>query len=280
MTAHAKQSDVPTAFAQSFSHWPSWPVPHGISLPVLSPHECPYLPGREARSRAFMIENLPATVYDELMDAGFRRSGKLVYQPACEGCRECRPIRVVTEAFKPSKSQRKALNRNADLTVTPEANRLTDEKFELYRRYYAQWHGRDDHSREDLERFLYDSPVHTIDMLYRDGTGKLLGVGVCDVSPLTFSSVYFYFDPAEKRRSLGTFGAITEIRRAAQLHLRHYYLGYWIPGCGQMAYKNRFKPYEILHTDGIWRSSGDDERHVEFNAANGQSPGVPHARTR
>ncbi|MEM6561912.1 MAG: hypothetical protein AAF656_09935, partial [Planctomycetota bacterium] len=180
MTARTRSSDAPTAFAQSFSHWPSWPVPHGITLPVLSPHDCPYLPGRTARSRAFMIDRLPPTVYDELMDAGFRRSGKLVYQPACEGCRECRPIRVVTAAFTPSKSQRKVLRRNDDVHVTFEANRLTDEKFDLYRRYYADWHGRDDHDREDLRRFLYDSPVHTIDMLYRDDAGKLLAVGVCD----------------------------------------------------------------------------------------------------
>ncbi|MEM6313658.1 MAG: arginyl-tRNA--protein transferase, partial [Planctomycetota bacterium] len=166
---------------------------------------------------------------------------------------------------------------NDDVHVTFEANRLTDEKFDLYRRYYADWHGRDDHDREDLRRFLYDSPVHTIDMLYRDDAGKLLAVGVCDVSPLTFSSVYFYFDPAERHRSPGTLGAIVEIRRAAELHLRHYYLGYWIPGCGQMAYKNRFRPCEILHTDGIWRPAGDDADDVSPHAADRQSAGVSHA---
>lgn len=276
VTAQAEQHGVPVAFTQAFSHWPSWPVPHGIRLPVLAPHECPYLPDREARSRAFMIDRLPPTVYDELMNAGFRRSGKLVYQPTCEGCRECHPIRVDAAAFAPSKSQRKVVRRNADLTVTSEANRLTDEKFELYRRYYADWHGRADHDWADLQRFLYDSPVHTIDMLYRDQTGKLIGVGVCDVSPLTFSSVYFYFEPAEKYRSLGTFGAIVEIQRAAELHLRHYYLGYWIPGCGQMSYKSRFKPYEILHTDGIWRRA----RENADDGQNRKSVGVPHAQAR
>ena len=37
--------------------------------------------------------------------------------------------------------------------------------------------------------------------------------------------MYFYFDPAESRRGLGTFGVLCEIEAAARLGIPHYYLG-------------------------------------------------------
>jgi arginine-tRNA-protein transferase len=83
----------------------------------------------------------------------------------------------------------------------------------------------------------------------------LLAVGICDMSPLSLSSVYFYFDPSESRRGLGTFGALREIAFTRQHQIPHYYLGYYVSGCGAMEYKAPFRPNEILCTDGIWREN-------------------------
>ncbi len=243
---------------QRLSHWPGWPVPGGVRLPTLPDHDCPYLPGREMKSRAFFANNLPPLTYDVLMAAGFRRSGKLIYQPVCTGCRACVPLRIPVDEFQPSKSQRRAVRRNDDLVIDSEPNRATDEKWQIYRRYATLWHGEEGVNRPDFERFLYDSPVHSLDMTYRDGDGTLLAVGVLDVSPLTMSSVYFYFDPAHAKRGLGTVGAVRELDRAAELGLEFYYLGYAVAGCGAMSYKSQFRPHERLCTDGQWRGEAGE----------------------
>jgi arginine-tRNA-protein transferase len=206
---------------------------------------------------------MSADAYHRFMDAGFRRSGRLVYQPVCAGCRRCVPLRVPVAAFTPSKSQRRCRRRNQDLRIESGPAEPTAEKFELYRRYTRIWHDKaDDDPEEDeasFESFLYDSPVDTIEFCYRDAGGRLLAVGICDVSASSLSSVYFYHEPDESRRGLGTFGALHEIDIARSWGISHYYLGYWVGGCGAMQYKSSFRPCEVLHTDGIWRSLDDGD---------------------
>ena len=238
-----------------FSHYPGLPPPIRVRLVVTPEHPCSYLPGRVARNRAAWAEQVPGSVYHQFMDAGFRRSGKVLYQPVCRGCRRCQMIRVPVDTFRPGKSQRRCRRRNEDLVVTSDNPVPTEEKFALYLRYATDWHGKDktEEDRDSFESFLYDSPVDTVEYCYRDGAGRLLAVGICDVCPESFSSVYFYHDPAEARRGLGTFGALVEIDEARRMGIRHYYLGYWVDGCGAMQYKESFRPNEVLHSDGVWR---------------------------
>ena len=233
--------------------YPAWEPPISVRLTVLPEHRCTYQPEKVAQSRAFWAERMPASVYHALMDAGFRRSGKLVYQPICRGCRDCLPIRVLVEQFKPSKSQRRCARRNADLQVTCGPLEQTDEKWELYQRYIAGWHGGDADDRPGFESFLYDSPVDTVEFTYRDSTGRLLAVGICDLYTQSLSSVYFYFDPADADRCLGTFGALYELQFSRDQKIPYYYLGYWINKCQSMRYKAMYRLHEILHPDNIWR---------------------------
>lgn len=243
--------------AQRFltSHYPSHPPPVNVRLLVLAGHDCSYLPGRRSVSRAFMAGRMPGAVYHRFMDAGFRRSGKLVYQPVCPGCRACVPLRVPVAGFRATKSQRRCWRKNQDLAVTSSSPAATGEKFDLYRRYATQWHGKaqGEDGWETFESFLYDSPVETVEFCYRDPAGRLLAVGICDTCPLSLSSVYFYHDPAESRRGLGTFGALYEIEAARRRGVPYYYLGYWVAGCGAMEYKANFGPCEVLDPDGAWR---------------------------
>jgi arginine-tRNA-protein transferase len=227
-----------------------------MQLPTFPEHACSYLPDRTARDRAFWADRLDLELYHDFMDCGFRRSGKVIYQPACRGCRECRPIRISVKRFLPTKSQRRCLRRNADLAVSVATAVASDEKFDLYVRYMRDWHGRQDvESRSDFESFLYDSPVMTVDMSYRDPSGRLLAVGICDVCTRSLSSVYFFFDPSEAQRGLGTFGALREMDFAQSRGVPYYYLGYFVAGCASMSYKAALGPNEMLDTDGVWRES-------------------------
>ncbi|HEX8916308.1 MAG TPA: hypothetical protein VF796_28415, partial [Humisphaera sp.] len=151
-----------------------------------------------------------------------------------------------------------------DLTVSVGEPIADDERFRLYRKYVTEWHGKattepgdaEDSSFEAFRSFLYESPVHTIEYAYRDPAGRLVAVGICDLSEVSLSSVYFYHDPSEAKRSLGTFGALHEIEDCRRRGVPYYYLGYWVDGCGTMSYKATYRPYELLSADGVWRRPG------------------------
>ena len=235
---------------------PPLPPPRNIRLITLPAHDCNYLPGRQARSRAFMAQQLDPSLYHQLMDAGFRRSGQLIYQPICPTCRACVPLRVRTDRFTRSKSQRRIWRRNQDLIVQVAGPLPTDEKLAVYQRYLALRH--DDAQGADADSFLdflYASPLDTLEFTYRDRAGTLVGVGICDICPQSLSSVYFFFDPAAAKRSLGTFAALWEVTFARERSIPYYYLGYWIAGCGTMDYKAQFRPNELLGPDGVWREN-------------------------
>jgi len=204
------------------------------------------------RSRAFATERMSGEIYHDFMDAGFRRSGQVFYQPVCSRCRDCIPIRVPTRDFLPTKSQRRVWRRNQDLRVHAGAPTLSEEKFELYLRYLDDRHGRGDTTYDDLERFLYHSPVDTVELEYRNEGGRIMGVSILDVCNRSLSSVYMYFDPEEARRSPGVYSALFEIAWAREHEIDFYYLGFWVKDCPSMSYKADYTPHEILRTDGLW----------------------------
>ena len=67
------------------------------------------------------------------------------------------------------------------------------------------------------------------------------------------SMVYSFFDPEDRRRSLGTFMILDHIARARRMGLPYVYLGYWVRGSRKMDYKGRFLPQERLMADGWTR---------------------------
>ncbi|MGC4033152.1 MAG: arginyltransferase [Tepidisphaeraceae bacterium] len=228
--------------------------PFTIRLTTLPPVPCPYLPGRVETVRAILASTIDGGTYRAFLDANFRRSGRMIYQPVCDGCSECKQIRIPTWTFEPSTSQRRTKRRNEALTVSIDKPVLTDEKFDLYARYVRDWHGKEDEAdAERLRSFLYDAPLQALEFCYRDEAGKLLAVGLCDVMPDVLSSVYFYFDPAEAKRGLGTYGAIYEIEWAARNGFTYYYPGYYIRDCPAMSYKANFRPAEVLESENVWR---------------------------
>ncbi|MFN7589051.1 MAG: arginyltransferase [Planctomycetota bacterium] len=231
--------------------------------PRSEPYPCPYLPGRMARQRGFRVAGMPGELYHELMDRGFRRSGDVFYAMVCDDCRLCVPIRVPVATFAPSKSQRRALRRNEDVTVQVGPPTFTPEKFALYRRYLAGQHGRGETAgdgsdstnggeREDEFRAsMYGAVVDTVEVTYTLGD-RLLATSLLDVCARSVSAVYHFYDPDEGARSLGVFSVLMEIEYTRQLGVPHYYLGYWIEGAKTMQYKANYRPHELLRS-GRWQ---------------------------
>lgn len=213
---------------------------------------CPYLPDRAARSEAYWVDQLDGATYERMLARGFRRSGNIVYRPRCRTCKECRQIRIPVARFAQTRSMRRTMRRNADLTVVEGAPNATPDRFEIYRRYLdAQHDGSMSRTFETFQEFLYESPTQTTEFRYHLGD-RLIGVSILDRVPDGLSSVYMYFDPEFAERSLGTFSILWEIESCRRSGLAYYYLGFFVAGSETMAYKARFRPFELLIGDDRW----------------------------
>lgn len=220
---------------------------------------CPYLPGKTERK---VFANLPfsdgAHVNDELTASGFRRSQNIAYRPACEACDACVSVRLPVERFAFSRSQRKILNRNDDLSRCLVEAEATVEQFQLLRRYLTTRHptgGMSEMGWLDYVAMVEDTSVRTHLIEYREppedkGPGRLLAVTLTDHLRDGLSMVYSFYDPAEVRRSLGRFAILDHVRQAGIVGLPFVYLGYWVRGSRKMDYKAEFRPAEVLRFNG------------------------------
>lgn len=222
-------------------------------LPIAPTTPCPYLRGRDATHECFITDSLDPDLYHDLMDRGFRRSGRIFYRDRCKDCRECKPIRVPVETFRPSRSQRRVNRRNADLWVSAGRPSCTLAKWSLFCAYLEHQHdGRMIREFEDFRAFLYDSPVETIEFNYFAGD-TLIAVSIADLCSRSLSSVYVFFSPEHADRSLGVYSALWEIEFCRRRQVPYYYLGLYVREAPTMSYKDRFRPCEIKDRDGPWQ---------------------------
>lgn len=220
---------------------------------------CPYLPDRTWVTDSFSIRSLDPGLYERMLAEGWRRSGRTFYRNRCPGCRACIPIRIPVQGFTPSRSQRRILSRNQDLTCDLVPARFREESFIVYRRYLRDRHDRGESvSTDSYREFLVDSAVPSAEMHYRL-EGTLIGVGWLDLLPGGLSSVYFAFDSRHSRRSLGTYSIMREIEETKRLGGSWYYLGFYVPGSSSMDYKARFFPLELQLEQDTWTPVADAE---------------------
>lgn len=223
-----------------------------VRLPSGPPSPCPYLPGREARHESMLPAPLLPGVYHSLMDLNFRRAGRVFYRTRCDGCDECRMLRVDVGAFAPSRAQRRCARRNEDLEVSVGAPEPDDEKLALYRRYLDRRHdGQMQGSSEEFLGFLYSSPLDSLELVYRL-EGRVVAVGIADAEPDALSAVYCYFDPDLGPRSLGVFNVLRLVAEAARRCCTWLYLGFYVEGCAAMSYKASYRPCELYGGGGTW----------------------------
>jgi len=223
-----------------------------LGLEPSSPSPCPYLTGRDSRLVALRPERLAPGLYRLFLDLNFRRLGSIVYRPACDGCRECRQLRVDVLRFRPTRAQRRCLRRNAHVAARSSRPEPTAEKHDVYRRYLEARHdGQMSGSWEEFAGFLHEAPAFAREVVFRVGD-RLLGAGIYDAGPGAVSAVYFYFDPDLGDRSPGTLNVLWLVDECRRLGVPWLYLGYHVAGSPSMAYKAGFSPHEILGDDGQW----------------------------
>jgi arginyl-tRNA--protein-N-Asp/Glu arginylyltransferase len=167
-------------------------------------------------------------------------------------------VRIPVGQFAFSRSQRKLLNRNEDLSRNLVEAEATTEQFQLLRRYLASRHpkgGMSDMGWLDYVAMVEDTAVRTHLIEYRlrstdGGPGDLVAVTLTDLLRDGLSMVYSFYDPTLVRRSLGRFAILDHVRQAGIVGLPYVYLGYWVRGSEKMEYKAEFRPMEALRPLG------------------------------
>lgn len=216
---------------------------------------CPYLPGHAERKLVVELAGRSAALlYDELSRAGFRRSHRFAYRPACRACAACVPVRIAVERFAHKSSTRRVRNANAALDGRFVAPRATQEQFALFAAYQRSRHRDSDMATMrygEYRAMVEESAVRTALAEFRDPGGALIAVSLVDRLDDGFSAVYSFYDPARKRASLGTWSILWLVEECLRQGMPYVYLGYWITDSPKMAYKARFAALERL-IEGQW----------------------------
>jgi len=220
-----------------------------------APAPCEYLPDREHQLVYELTPDLTPVEYMARLQEGWRRFGPVIFRPECAACRRCQSLRLPVSDFRASDSQQRVWKRNDDEVEIRVADPSIDlERVELFGRFHRHGHATKgwpapDEDETRLEYYLRN-PFPTEEWSYWLD-GRLVGFGYVDALPLGLSAIYFVHDPAEHRRSLGTFNILKMIQAARRRKVPHVYLGYYVEGCRSLEYKAKFRPNEML-TGGRW----------------------------
>jgi arginine-tRNA-protein transferase len=217
---------------------------------VEDPRPCDYLPTERASLEYRVMAHLDAVALEALLVRGWRRLGPFYFRPACAGCFECVPLRIPVAAFRPTRSQARALARSRRFQTRIGVPRVDEARLDLYSRWHA---GREERRGwgssplgADEYRLQFAFPHTAVREITWWDEGRLVAVGLHDVTPRAWSAIYFFSDPAIARTSPGVANVMTCVLLARERGIPHVYLGYRVLGCPSMRYKAAFRPHELL----------------------------------
>ncbi|WP_112309380.1 arginyltransferase [Pseudogemmobacter bohemicus] len=242
---------------------------------VTAPQPCPYLDGRMERKLFTALQGEHAQrLNDALSKQGFRRSQNVLYRPSCAECSACLSARIRVADFTPSRTQKRILKKNEDLTRSATSPWATEDQFQLFRRYLDTRHA--DGGMADMDIFEFaamieETPIRSRVIEYTrpgddltgdrpDREGRLTAVCLTDVFDDGLSMVYSFYDPDMTARSLGSYIILDHVEIAREAGLPYVYLGYWVPGSRKMGYKAGYDALEIFK-GGEWVPLGNPADH-------------------
>lgn len=162
-----------------------------------------------------------------------------------------------------------AETKSTDFKTHFEPALFTNEKYELFSKYQEHIHNDFNHNAKSFKRFLCESPFSRESIMgteeewiqlnnwknmgeneklkrlgpthecyyYKD---KMIALAVTDFLPSGISSVYFIWDPAYHKWSLGKVSALRELCITSKINREYYYMGYYIDDCPKMNYKAKY----------------------------------------
>jgi len=208
--------------------------------------------------QSFACDAVPPEIMDKLWASGWRHFGELFFRynlsVGQDGMmKRIMPLRLDVEEFRPSKSQRRVLRRNADLRHEFAPAQITDEARAMFHRHKARFK---ENVPDDLETFLSSDPAHVpgtcLECRVFEGQ-TLIALSYLDIGLTATSAVYGMFDPDHATRSLGIYTMLLEIQHTRALGRRHYYPGYATREPSAYDYKKHLSALETLSWEtGDW----------------------------
>jgi arginyl-tRNA--protein-N-Asp/Glu arginylyltransferase len=178
--------------------------------------------------------------------AGYRRNGNCLYNMACAACSACIPIRLHPAEFRANRNQRRVLAKNRDIDKALTFLQPADEDLKLCEKFLRARYPRENNTAKGYFRdFFLNVIVNSAQLQYR-ADGRLLGASIIDIGYNWLNAVYFFFDPEESRRSLGTYNILSLIDLCREWEIEFLYLGYYIRSVPAMSYKANFHPHYLL----------------------------------
>jgi len=226
-----------------------------ISLYITSPEKCSYLDDREQRMLLVDPEeqlNNNLTTY--FSNHGFRRSGNMTYRPKCDACSQCISVRIPVAKFKPSRSQKRLLNKNKHITITLEPLDNALDYFDLYYAYQKSRHKDGtmcDSSEEKYLSFIKSDFFDTVLMVRREDE-IVVSVSILDLFNDGVSLLYTFFNPEKAHLSPGTASILDTVAYCEANDFQYAYLGFWIADSRKMNYKTKFQPLQG-YIDNEWK---------------------------
>lgn len=199
---------------------------------------------------------VPREQTDALWANGWRRCGPCFYRYRSvvhEGATVAvQPLRVDMEKFCLSKSHRRLLRRNNDLTLKVEPTCIDEVRRQLFEAHKQRFRQNQPDSLDSYLGLLpAASPCENVELaLYENG--RLIAASYLDVGQFAVSSVYAMFDLKQSRRSLGTYTMLLEIEYARERGCRFYYHGYALHAPSPYDYKKRLNGTEWFDWEGNW----------------------------
>ena len=137
--------------------------------------------------------------------------------------------------------------RNADLRLEVSPSTVTEEHFDLYRRYVNARHpggGMEDPTRRPHRADWCATPISRPAL-----EGRLVATAVTESDPRSAVGG-LRLDRGFRGAALGTFAVMTQAA-FAQRHGLDHFTSYWVDGSPKMEYKARFRPLEVFR-NGAW----------------------------
>lgn len=208
-----------------------------------------------------------ATAAPELMDAlwahGWRHFGRRFFRYSVSITESAQvqrimPLRIDLADFRLSKSQRRVLRQNGDLTIRIAPATVDEMREAIFQRHKARFTSNIPETLRDFmpEEDPAQSPCECreIQVWQKD---RLLAVSYLDLGRDAASSVYAFFEPAAAARSLGTLTLLHEIEFARSTGRRFLYLGYATIEPSHYDYKKRFRAAHHFDWHAQWLPLAD-----------------------
>ncbi len=214
--------------------------------------KCSYFEKEISDIRYKYMQTCSSKQYEEMLQRGWRRFGRMHFVPECNSCKKCVSMRIDVKNYNFSKSQKRIINKNKDTKIYIQEPSMTLEHLDLYDKYHKKmnekknWPYSPIEPGDYLKSYVEGKEFYSKEFLYmRDD--RLIGVALVDVLESGLSAIYCFYDhDYSKSLSIGKFSILAQIKIAKELNIPYVYLGYWIKDHFSMGYKEAYSPFEVL----------------------------------